>query len=226
MTKEKDTRNVFVIGFVAIGLMLVLDAVIQPGYGMKSFLKFIFFLFIPLLYDVWVKNDCVRQLFRIKSRKKLLLSIGAGMLIYGIILGAYFLLKSVIDLAAIQQLLLDNVAVHRDNFVLVAIYISFVNSLLEELFFRGFLFMRLRKQVTPKIATSISAFAFAVYHVAMLAGWFHPALFLLAMTGLFVGGLIFNQLAAWSDSIYTSWLAHMMANLAINTVGFIMFGII
>lgn len=42
MTKEKDTRNVFVIGFVAIGLMLVLDAVIQPGYGMKSFLKFIF----------------------------------------------------------------------------------------------------------------------------------------------------------------------------------------
>jgi hypothetical protein len=38
--------------------------------------------------------------------------------------------------------------------------------------------------------------------------------------------VIFNILNEKSENIYASWLSHMFANFAINTIGFILFGII
>ncbi len=56
----------------------------------------------------------------------------------------------------------------------------------------------------------------------MMAGWFDWWVFALAMLGLFVGGLLFNWLNAKQKNIYTSWLTHMFANFAINTIGFLL----
>ena len=49
--------------------------------------------------------------------------------------------------------------------------------------------------------------------------------YLVLLAGLFVGGCIFNYLNEKSESIYTSWITHMFANFAINTVGFMLFRI-
>jgi len=65
-----------------------------------------------------------------------------------------------------------------------------------------------------------------MYHVAMMVGWFSLPVFLIIVAGLFVGGIIFNVLNEKSSTIYPSWLVHMFANFSINTVGFILFGII
>ena len=46
------------------------------------------------------------------------------------------------------------------------------------------------------------------------------------MFGLIVGGLIFNALNDKFGNIYPSWFVHMAANFAINTIGFILFGIV
>ena len=67
---------------------------------------------------------------------------------------------------------------------------------------------------------------FAFYHVGMTSGWFNPIIYALSLIGLFVGGCIFNYLNEKCENIYTSWLVHMFANFAINTIGFILFGII
>jgi len=67
---------------------------------------------------------------------------------------------------------------------------------------------------------------FAFYHVGMTISWFHPVIYVLAMIGLLSGGMIFNALNDRFGTIYSSWLVHMCANFAINTVGFILFGIL
>ncbi len=206
--------------------MFFADTLLQAGYLFKSFLKVLLFLLLPFTYNLRTRDTSIRKLFRVKSKKKLLLSIGLGLLVYAIILSAYFVLSDWIDLASIQTHLTSKLSINKDNFLFVALYISFANAILEELFFRGFIFGRLRKLIRTWVASGISAFAFAIYHVAIMGGWFNPSLFILAMVGLFVGGLIFNWLTTWSETIYSSWLVHMMANVAINTVGFIMFGII
>lgn len=112
------------------------------------------------------------------------------------------------------------------NFVLVSLYIALVNSLLEEFFFRGFGFLALRQQAGQRGANLFSAGAFALYHVAIMTSWFSLPLFLLLITSLFVAGLLFNWLDARSGSLYPSWLVHICANFAVNTVGFLLFGIL
>ena len=96
----------------------------------------------------------------------------------------------------------------------------------KEFFFRGFAFLRLKGSAPRIFAYIFSAAAFSLYHVAMMIGWFSPILFALVMLGLFVGGLIFNALNDKFGNIYPSWLTHMAANFAINTIGFILFGVI
>ena len=70
------------------------------------------------------------------------------------------------------------------------------------------------------------ALSFALYHTAMMLGWFPPLLFLLALAGLTAGGVLFNLLDARAGTIFPSWAVHIFANLAINTVGFILFKIL
>ncbi|NLY47025.1 MAG: CPBP family intramembrane metalloprotease [Tissierella sp.] len=206
--------------------MFIVDYFIQPGYLMKSMVKIILFLLVPLTFIKIDKSISIKKYFKISSKKQFLISLGLGIGVYIIILGAYFILKSFINLDNIQDILLESLNVDKDNFVFVALYISFFNSLLEEFFFRGFIFLSLLNTSGRLKAYIISAFAFAIYHVAIMANWFNIALFALALSGLFIGALIFNYLNEKNNNIYNSWLVHMFANFAINTVGFIMFGII
>ena len=99
-------------------------------------------------------------------------------------------------------------------------------ALLEEFFFRGFAFLTLRRFFSAKFAYLYSAVVFAVYHVSILQGWFSPALYALAMAGLAAGGLLFDWLDSRTGSLLPSYFVHMSANLAINTVGLILFGFI
>ena len=139
---------------------------------------------------------------------------------------AYFFLGDYIDLNGIKESLTTGIGVTADNFVYVAIYISFVNSLLEEFFFRGYAFLMLKEESGRKFAYIFSSAMFALYHVGMTSGWFGAGIFALMMFGLFAGACIFSFLNEKCGNIYPSWLVHLCANLAINTIGFILFGII
>ena len=60
----------------------------------------------------------------------------------------------------------------------------------------------------------------------MMIGWFDVIVIALAIIGLAIGGMIFNYFNEKNENIYMSWLIHMFANFAINTIGFVLFGII
>ena len=115
---------------------------------------------------------------------------------------------------------------NADNFIFVAGYISFENSFLEEFFFRGYAFILLKQKTNRIFAYAFSSGLFAFYHVGMTFGWFQGFVYVLALLGLFFGGCIFNFLNEKCKNIYLSWLVHMFANFAINTVGMILFGIL
>lgn len=226
MKNIKSLINLILLSIICIGFMAFVDGIINPGYIFKSGIKISLFWTIPLICTFFDKNIKLNTLFKIHSKKQLISSILLGLGVYAIILGAYFVLRNFIDLGNIKDIIEKNLNVNKNNFVFVALYISFINSLLEEFFFRGLIFLNLKKISSSGFAYIYSAFAFSVYHIAIMTNWFSPYLFILAMAGLFVGGLIFNYLNDKSENIYNSWLVHMFANFAINTVGCIMFGII
>lgn len=205
--------------------MAMVDAVFSADYAVKSAIKLALFLLLPLIYCLIDKTVSFKSLFII-NKKSVLTSLGMGLAVYIIIIGAYFGAGRFFDLSNITSSLTDNIGVSKGNFVFVAIYISFINSLLEEFFFRGFAFLSLKKLAGRKTAYIFSATAFSLYHIAIMASWFSIWLLILIVLSLFIAGLMFNILNEKNENIYNSWLVHMFANFAINTIGFILFGII
>ena len=206
-------------------IMAIVDGIIQPHYAIKSAVKLVLFLAFPYIYSLIDKEIDLKSLFRV-NKKGMKIAIMLCVPVYIVIVGGYFLLKDVFDFSGVTKSLTGNIGVNRDNFVFVALYISFINSLLEEFFFRGFGFLTLKKIVSRKTAYVFSAVTFALYHIAIMTGWFSIGVFIITMVGLFIGGLIFNYLNEKSNNIYTSWFLHMFANFAINTIGFMLFEII
>ena len=225
--RNKDIRTPALIAMVVLccAAMLWIDGVVQPPYAVKSAAKVALFLLCPLLYTRLDPDFRPRALFS-PDRRGLLPALGLGVGVFAVILAAYFIFSALGDFSAITGLLEDTIGVDRNNFLLVAVYISFVNSLLEEFFFRGFAFFALRERVGRPVAYCFSALAFAVYHTAMMLGWWDWWLFALALLGLFVGGLLFDFLNERTGTVWPSWMVHMFANFAINTVGCILFGIL
>ena len=217
---KKKHLTVILAALICCGIMSLIDGVIRPGYGVKSAIKIALFLGIPVLLALIDKSLSALSLFRF-PKKGLLAALILGVGVYGIILGGYFLVRPFFDFSGIAGKLTQNAGVTRENFLYVSLYISFVNSLLEEFFFRGFLFTNL-KSGGKGFANIFSAAVFAIYHVAMMSGWFSPVLFLLVMAGLTVGGMLFNSLNDRFGGICVSWLVHMCANFAINTIGFML----
>ena len=204
-------------------IMAVVDGVIKADYFVKSVVKLVLFIVFPFLYSVFYKDIRLKSLFTIdKSSLKLPLILAFG--VYAVITGGYFLLKDVFDFSNITLSLTNNTGVSKSNFLYVSLYISFVNSLLEEFFFRGFCFLSMQNLTSNKFSYIFSASMFSLYHIAMMTGWFSFSLYAIILLGLFAGGLIFNYLNDRTKSIFPSYLVHMAANFAINTVGFILFG--
>lgn len=211
-----------VLVMIACVVMGIVDAIIQPGYIVKSVIKFVMFLLIPVLYSVRMRDNSISKIIK-PEKKGIIIAVLLGVAIYIIILGAYFIFKNIFDFSGLTASLNKTTGVNKGNFIFVAIYISFVNSLLEEFFFRGFAFLILKKVASKKFAYIFSSVAFAVYHIAMMIGWFGVPVVVISLLGLFVGGLIFDIFDDIKDNIYLSWIVHMFANFAINTIGFILF---
>lgn len=225
MEKKKQIVAVIVLVGICCGVMTVVDGIIKPDYVVKSAIKIIVFLVCPVIYSIFDPNLELKSIFK-WDKKGMKMTLVLAISVYFVIMGTYFIARNFFDFSQITGLLATNAGVTGERFVWIALYISLVNSLLEEFFFRGFAFLTIKRLTSRSFAYLYSAFAFALYHVAMMQGWFSPVLFLLAMAGLAVGGAIFNYLNEKNGTIYNSWMVHMFANFAINTVGFMLFDMI
>lgn len=203
-------------------LMTLVDGVIRPPYFVKSIIKILLFMALPVIFGVINKMN-VFSIMKPERRAVITgLLLGGGTL--AVVLTAYFLLSPFIDLSAVPDALSKNAGVTRENFPIVAVYIALCNSLLEEFFFRGFAFLQLRSVSSTSFAMFFSSAAFALYHGGMLDGWVNPLLTALLLLALFGCGVFFNLLNLKRECIWASWLTHLFANLAINTIGMILLG--
>ena len=225
MQSKKQSFIIMSVMILLCAAMYVVDVYITPAYFIKSLYKLFLFGIIPGVYYVFNKGN-INNLFKFKGKNQLLSSLLIGLIVYFLIISTYLLIKDFIDLNQVEAQLAENLKVTKNNFIWVSLYISLINSLLEEFFFRGFGFLTLKKSAKPVQAYIFSSILFSLYHIAILANWFNPLLFLLIIIGLFITGIFFNWINEKTDNIYNSWFIHMFANFAINTVGFIMFGIV
>lgn len=226
MRQKKICYILFCVVLCAL-TMGIIDGIVQPGYVTKSAIKAALFLLGPLGYFFLFPQERthVKALLRPQG-KAVLFALALGAAVYGIILGGYFLLRQALDIDAIALQLTADGGVRAEDFLWISLYICLVNSALEELLFRGFAFFCLKDLTSRPFAYLFSAVVFAGYHFGMFAGSNAPLIWLLVMAALTAAGAVLDYLNERTGSIYPSWLVHMCANLGINTVGFIVFGMI
>ena len=81
-----------------------------------------------------------------------------------------------------------------------------IAPVIEELFFRGFLFPVLARRSGVSAAVVLTSLAFMLIHVSQLAGAWLPLLI------LFLVGMAFTLARAWSGSVAVSYLMHLAYN--------------
>ncbi|HEY8435965.1 MAG TPA: type II CAAX endopeptidase family protein [Haloplasmataceae bacterium] len=224
---EESRKSLFffvLLIFILCFIMALVELTKGAIYPIKSVLKWLLFIGIPLSYMKFKRSRFKRPNLK-PEPKKVLMALGLGVIVYFLIIGSYFLFRNWFDFSNIAHALAGE-GIHTKNFLYVALYISFINSLLEEFFFRVFVYYYMRQWATKWQAMFFSATVFSLYHIAIMNSWFTPILFILLIFSLFVAGLMFLWINDKTESFYSSWIIHMFANFSINTIGLILLGMI
>jgi hypothetical protein len=156
-----------------------------------------------------------------------LLGLAFGAAVLAAILGSYyFWLQPAGLLAPAGQAIADKVThfgvTGPAGFAVMGIFYSLVHSLLEEYYWRWFIFGRLRRLLPLPAALLLSSLAFTAHHVIVLAfyfGWRSPATVAFSL-GVAVGGLVWAWIYHRSGSLLGPWLSHALADTAIFAVGY------
>jgi hypothetical protein len=109
------------------------------------------------------------------------------------------------------------------GFLLLATFLSVAHSLLEEYYWRWFVFGRLRSYVPRAWAIGLSSVAFMAHHVVVLDVYFPGRFWTAAVPfalGVAVGGAVWAWLYDRTGSLAAPWLSHLLVDAAIMAVGY------
>ncbi|MFJ7934120.1 CPBP family intramembrane glutamic endopeptidase [Sporosarcina sp. NPDC096371] len=202
-----------VLPLISITILIWIEQGLEVEYVWKTVAKAMLFLGIPFL--LFRKTGFPFLRFRQTDKKSMSIAIGSGLAIMSAIIWAFIILFPFIDIDALLIDLAD-AGITPTVFPFVALYILFGNSLLEEFYFRGQLPNLFAKS---RLRLFLPSFFFAIYHIAIFLPWFSPALLALAVTGLWIGGIIFQLANERSQTIFPSWTIHMFADIGVLLVG-------
>jgi uncharacterized protein len=223
--EKKHVFQIVILTILSCTALFIVEQVLIVSYLWKTLAKIGLFLVVPLLYIRIVLKQPILKFLNLKNIdfSKLRLGFILGLLSMGIVIGAFFLFSFIIDTNTIIADL-ESRGITASVFIFIAVYITFGNSLLEEFYFRGFLFLNIYRSQSKLFAYLFSSLLFALYHIGIFMAWFNIWLILLALLGLFVVGLIFNWLNTKSDNFLNSWILHILADVGVMVVGFYVLG--
>ena len=138
----------------------------------------------------------------------------------------FFVLKpaGVFDNAAdsIREKVIGLGATSIPRYMALSIFYCVIHSLLEEYYWRWFVFDRLCHGMKAVPAAVLSGLAFMGHHVIVLYVYF-PGQFWVAVVpfslGIAVGGVVWAWLFRRTGSIYSPWLSHLLVDAAIFVIG-------
>ena len=190
------------------------------AYAYSSAFKVVVFLLFPFICMKMSRAGSFKSLLRefsIKNanKKNLRRMCLLGLAVFTFIVVMFVILRPFIDDATVADALAAN-GITRHNAFFVFIYIVLINARLEQLFFRGFVFLSLYRMGFKVFAHVFSAVLFSVYHIPIIFYAVTPGILILCTFGLIAAGLIFNGLALWCKSLTGSLIVHVSANLALN----------
>lgn len=174
-------------------------------------------LFIPLLFTFWKKTN--RPTLQLPLTKtNLWIGVISGLIclvsIYGFVV---IFQSSVLDIPQLQRLL------EKWNFsgakvILLVLVLALINPILEELYWREFMFGRLSLKLGNVIAVLITAIFYSLYHLIVVMDIFSFPFNVLSVISVFLAGLMWGIFRVKLNSIVASIISHSLADIGIMLV--------
>lgn len=214
------------IGLLVLAGYYLTARVWQPIYAVKAAVRGLLFAVVPLLWDrqagrpaiqaikqrIWPNQSTVGRSDLIRSLVRIALT---GIVL---IIGLNLLAQPLVSLFGVAGIVAEiKGRTHAQPLAMAAVllYIPLVNSLVEEYFFRGFLFLEMAETGLTQAASLLSASLFALYHLAIFRSWFAWPLLILVLLALAAGGWLLNRITSRYGSVLPAWLLHGLVNVAI-----------
>jgi CAAX protease family protein len=187
-------------------------------------LKLVQFAF-PLAWFYLALRERIHRQRLTTSGVPLGLAFGLAVSIAGWLVFRYALASSPLFVAATDEIRakvagfgIDSVA----KYVALGVFYSLVHSLLEEYYWRWFVFGQLRRLVPLGAAIAVSSLGFMAHHVIVLSmyfGWWSwPTL--LFSSAVAIGGAFWAWLYNRTGSLVGPWLSHLVIDAGIFFIGF------
>lgn len=161
--------------------------------------------------------------------RSVVLGLGTGVAGAALTWFAYVVLVRGGDMAATaaEAIAVKLADFHLDSaprYVVAALFISFLHSWLEEVYWRAFVYGWLRRLTSTHWALSVAALGFAAHHVVVIGVYAgdSPVLVVLLMSvPVALGGALWSLLyRATGNRLLAPWLSHACIDLAIMAVGY------
>jgi len=193
----------------------------QSVYGIGKALQFGF----PLFWVFCVLREKLR--WSLPTKAGLLPGFGFGLLVAVAMLALYHLALGPAGFFEgpgdeVRSKIVDLGLNNLGAYVGTAIFYAICHSLLEEYYWRWFVFGRLRNHLSMRNAVLISSLGFMAHHIILLAtyfGWTSPATYIFSLA-VASGGAVWAWLYERSGSLYGPWLSHCLVDAAIFVIGY------
>jgi membrane protease YdiL (CAAX protease family) len=139
--------------------------------------------------------------------------------IFGASLFLFFVLmeKNVIQIER-MRLVLNSWNINNKYIIPLLLTMIFANSLFEEVYWRGYIFHKLEKRVSPGKVIVLSSLFYASYHLITTINLF-SIFYGLIFTGIIFGvGFFWGVMRKKNNSIYFSVISHLLADLGIMLI--------
>jgi membrane protease YdiL (CAAX protease family) len=193
----------------------------QATYAVAKVVQFVF----PIAWVLGVQGR------RPRATGPVTRGMGLGLL-FGLAVAAamlalfHFWLRSTDFFAAAEGQMREKIAgfqlAEPWKFVALGVFYSLFHSLLEEYYWRWFVFGQLRRMTPVWVAVAVSSLGFMAHHVIVLAKYFglaSPVTWIFSL-GIALGGAFWAWLYHRSGSLLGPWLSHLLVDAAIFAAGY------
>ncbi len=216
-------KFIVISSMISIFILYYIEQVLILNYPVKVILRTIMFILFPYIYfKFFCKTSLLKELiFKKLDKHKLFKSVGLGLITVTAIFIAFYICSSYIDFNLISSEFQSKSKVSFTGYIFVALYVTFINSFIEEVFFRGYIFMSIYKLGYKYFGMILSSLLFSIYHITVFFTWFDLNIMILALLGLFLGGMLFCTINTKDKNIVNSYVSHICADIALVIIGFI-----